>query len=63
MRTLPTWIFGEEAEFLPRTGLRRPQHVGSVSYYLRAVTVSQSNQPLECCNSVNHFTDVVLFCL
>lgn len=63
MPTLPTWIFGEEAEFLPRTGLLWSQNVGSVSYYLRAVAVSQSNQPLECCNSVNHFIDVVLFCL
>lgn len=30
-----TWIFGEEAGFLTRTGLLRSQNVGSVSYYLR----------------------------
>jgi hypothetical protein len=58
-----TWIFGEEAEFLPRTELLRSQNVGSVSYYLRALAISQSNQLLECCYSVNHFTDAVIFCL
>jgi hypothetical protein len=55
--------FWRKSWISPTYLLLRSQNVGNVSYCLRAVALFQSNQPLECCNSVNHFTDAVIFCL